>query len=95
MTHRTNAFGERYYQPGTGYDEIAELCEGFDDGDLPTFVSAQVFDVDDELYQYGGTIWTEKDEEIKFDGFQSLNDAIDWVTEVSGLMEHEIEVLDC
>lgn len=100
MPFRSNFFGDKYAQPGTTMGEIDDvMVEKY--GDAPSVYGARIEPADEESdFKVGGTIsWnalTDDDdtyvEDLGFDGFETIEDAKQWLIDEIGVSENDIEV---
>lgn len=99
MPFRSNFFGDKIAQPGTEMGEIDDLLTT-KYGDVPTIYAASLESDGDSEFKFGGRIAfnaLEDDEDtyiedLNFDGFDSLDDARQWLIDEIGVGENDIEV---
>jgi hypothetical protein len=92
MPFRSNFFGEQIAQPGTSFEDIAEILINRLGVDTIEIASADLFMSGDDEYKFGGTLHFStsiedmeggepdyNDASIEFDGFESLSAAKEWL----------------
>lgn len=89
---RSNFFNEKYAQPGDDYDTIAAAFE--ERYDVPMkIVCADLEPEADETFLFGGEIIDEAHNTMGFDGFETLEAARAFLTDLIGVDPDDIQEL--
>lgn len=90
---RKNFFNEQIAQPGDEYDDIAEVF--FNRFSAPMeLTSANIFSEEDDQFKFGGEAMDDDYNTITFDGFESVQAAKDFATNVLQIDETGVEIID-